>query len=233
MKQAAHVNECVCLWTSPLCMFACLCESVATKAGSLTSHCDPDSKSSPESKQEPERAGNIEKDGEKKGRWRKAKRTGERQEKRERPITRIWAQRDKRGSERGWQTGRERELFPLGLWETEERRAWSVYVRSVVQLINLWQEGFLCFVPWIASLIYMVIFFKTLAAYKTLLFPSLLSLKPFLDSLHTYAYSEMHTRVKLNTMWLYVGADMLLGLTFLIRLFHYYSELWDISPYTS
>lgn len=170
---------------------------------------------------------------EKKGRWRKAKRTGERQEKRERPITRIWAQRDKRGNERGWQTGRERELFPLGLWETEERRAWSVYVRSVVQLINLWQEGFLCFVPWIASLIYMVIFFKTLAAYKTLLFPSLLSLKPFLDSLHAYAYSEMHTRVKLNTMWLYVGADMLLGLTFLIRLFHYYSELWDISPYTS
>jgi len=40
----------------------------------------------------------------------------------------------------------------------------------------------------------MVIFFKTLAAYKTLLFPSLLSLKPFLDSLHTSTHVQKRTR---------------------------------------
>lgn len=178
-------------------MFVCLCvsESAASKAGSLTSHCDPDSKSSPESKQEPERAGDTEEE------WKKQE-DGERQRGQERDGRKRGDQlreANRRGIREGVREAgkqRGRELFPLGLWEREERRAWSVCVRSVVQLINLWQEGFLCFVPWIASLIYMVIFFKTLAAYKTLLFSSLLSLKPFLDSLHTYAYSEMHTRVK-------------------------------------
>lgn len=96
--------------------------------------------------------------------------------------------------ERARETGKQkgRELFPLGLWEKEresaEKRARSVCVRPVVGLINLWQEGFRCSVPWIAALIYMVIFFKSLAAYKNLLFQSLLSLNPLLYSLHIYIY---------------------------------------------
>lgn len=57
------------------------------------------------------------------------------------------------------------------------RRARSV--RSLVQLINLWQEGFLCAVPRIAALIYMVIFFKTLAACRKPFILSPLSLNPF------------------------------------------------------
>lgn len=57
------------------------------------------------------------------------------------------------------------------------RRARSV--RSVVQLINLWQEGFLCAVPRIAALIYMVIFFKTPAACRKPFILSPLSLNPF------------------------------------------------------
>lgn len=100
----------------------------------------------------------------KKERQRKAKRTGERQEEKGRPITK---EPDHSGI-REW--GREAERRGRGsyfLWVFERgRRARSVCVRSVVQLINLWQEGFLCSVPWIAALIYMVIFFKTLAAYK-------------------------------------------------------------------
>lgn len=78
----------------------------------------------------------------------------------------------KKKKKRVKEVGRKPELFPLGLQGREAN------VQSVVQLINLWQGGFLHSVQWIAALIYMVIFFKTLSTYRNLLFLSVLSLNP-------------------------------------------------------
>ncbi len=43
----------------PSCVLVCVAESKATKAGSSTSYCDPDSKSSPESERKAERVGDT------------------------------------------------------------------------------------------------------------------------------------------------------------------------------
>lgn len=175
--------------------------SIACKAGSLASHCDPDSNCSPE----------IE--GGREGR---------------RYRERVEIERDKEnGSETGQRRGRrswelrdrERESYFLWVFE-RERRARSVCVRSVVQLINLWQEGFRCSVPWIAALIYMVIFFKTLAAYKKPFISISAKPKPFLYSLNTYTQMRRaHVGQTLHQMWLYEEyARTSLNFTLLIRL---------------
>lgn len=110
-------------------------ESVASKVGSLTSHCDPDLKCSQERGRAPEKT--EKKGNRKKGRHRKAKRTGERQEEKERPITKS-NHRGIRESARGTEKQREGESYFLWVLERERvKRAWSVCVRSVVQLINL------------------------------------------------------------------------------------------------
>lgn len=56
IKQTVRMRESVCVFVNrPLCVFVCVAESVANKAGSLTSHCDPDSKCSAERERERER----------------------------------------------------------------------------------------------------------------------------------------------------------------------------------
>lgn len=108
-----------CSANKPLSLLACAAESVASEAGSLTSHCDPDSKRSPERERERcwegrRRRERVQKK-KKKGAAEKGKEDrretggeGETNYERTRP------QWDKRVRERGRET-RERELFPLGL----------------------------------------------------------------------------------------------------------------------
>lgn len=87
-----------------------------------------------------------------------------------------------------------------------ERTEKSVWVRSAVVLINLWQRGFLCCVPWIAALIYMVIFLKTLTAYQALFICISVRLQTvFTLATHISMHKETHTRFvicrKCACMW--------------------------------
>lgn len=96
-----------------------------------------------------------------------------------------WRERSWDGRHYGEETGWSWAKKKAGERSREEARVISSGsprkrgdVQSVVQLINLWQGGFLHSVQWIAALIYMVIFFKTLSTYRNLLFLSVLSLNP-------------------------------------------------------
>ncbi len=139
-----------------------------------------------EREREAEMVGDIERE------WKKGDR--ERQRGQERDRKRRGDQLRKPNHRGIWERAREAErrresvISSGSLRKGGERGAWSVCVRSVVQLINLWQEGFLCSVPWIAALIYMVIFFKTLAAYKKPFISIFAKPKPF-SILTTYKYT--------------------------------------------
>lgn len=63
-----------CSANKPLSLLACAAESVASEAGSLTSHCDPDSKRSPE--RERERCWEGRRRRERVGKKKKKKRSG-------------------------------------------------------------------------------------------------------------------------------------------------------------
>ena len=125
IKQTVHMIDWVCVCVC-VCVCMCVSQSAAGEAGSLTPHSDPDSKCSPE-----------------RGRWRKRQRgqvlkrksgtkgdrerqrgqakERERQEERGRPIMKTVPQRDKRGSERGWETERGRDISSGSLRVREER----------------------------------------------------------------------------------------------------------------